>query len=98
VDLAELKELQAKYAASGFALIGVSLDGNKESLDDYLSKNRLSWPQLFEPGGLESRYANELGILTLPTMILIDDSGKVVNRSIHISELDSELRTRLNGK
>jgi peroxiredoxin len=98
VDLAELKELQAKYAASGFALIGVSLDGNKESLDDYLSKNRLSWPQLFEPGGLESRYANELGILTLPTMILVDDSGKVVNRSIHISELDSELRTRLNGK
>ena len=29
VDLAELKELQAKYAADGFALIGVSLDANR---------------------------------------------------------------------
>jgi peroxiredoxin len=96
VDLAELKELQAKYAADGFALVGVSLDTNRQSLDDYLSKNRLPWPQLFEPGGLDSRYANEMGILTLPAMILIDDTGKVVNRSIHISELDSELRAKLN--
>jgi peroxiredoxin len=96
VDLAELKELQGRYAADGFALVGVSLDANRQSLDDYLSRNRLPWPQLFEPGGLDSRYANELGILTLPTMILIDDTGKVINRSIHISELDSELRTKLN--
>ncbi len=96
VDLAELKELQAKYAANGFGLIGVSLDPNREALDDYLSKNRLPWPQLFEPGGLESRYANEMGILTLPAMVLIDDTGRVINRNIHISELDSELRSRLN--
>ncbi|HEV2970658.1 MAG TPA: redoxin family protein [Pirellulales bacterium] len=95
VDLAELKELQARYAASGFALIGVSLDGDRAALDDYLSRNRLPWPQLFEPGGLDSRYANELGILTLPTMILIDDTGKVINRGIHISELDGELRAKL---
>ena len=36
-----------------------------------------------------------MGILTLPTMILVDADGHVVNRGIHISELDGELRTRL---
>jgi len=95
VDLAELRELQAKYAASGLAIIGVSLDNNRQALDEYLSKNHLPWPQLFEPGGLDSRYANEMGILTLPTMVLIDADGHVANRSIHISELDRELRNRL---
>ncbi len=95
VDLAELKELQAHYASYGFALIGVSLDTNRQTLDDYLATNKLPWPQLFEPGGLDSRYADELGILTLPTMILIDDNGKVINRNIHISELDRELRGKL---
>jgi thiol-disulfide isomerase/thioredoxin len=95
VDLASLKELQAKYATSGLAIIGVSLDANRPALDDYLSKNHLPWPQLFEPGGLDSRYANEMGILTLPTMILVDAEGHVANRGIHISELDNELRTRL---
>lgn len=95
VDIASLKELQTKYGASGFAIIGVSLDTNRQVLDDYLAKNHLPWPQLFEPGGLDSRYANEMGILTLPTMILIDSDGKVVNRGVHISEADGELHNRL---
>ena len=94
VDLLALKELQTKYG-SNMAIIGVSLDTNKQALDDFLSKNHLSWPQLYEPGGLDSRYADEMGILTLPTMILIDADGHVINRGSHISELDTELRNRL---
>lgn len=94
VDLLALRELQSKYAAN-LAIVGVSLDTNKQALDDFLAKNHLPWPQLYEPGGLDSRYADEMGILTLPTMLLIDPDGHVVNRGIHISELDTELRNRL---
>lgn len=91
VDIAQLKELQAKYGKD-FALVGISLDQEARELTDYLKRNRMPWPQLFEPGGLDSRYANELGILTLPTMILLDDKGKVVNRGIHITDVDNELK------
>ncbi len=95
VDMASLRELQAKYADRGFVVIGVNLDTTRATFDDFLTKNRLPWPQLYEPGGLDSRYANELGILTLPTMILIGDTGRVLNRGIHISELDNQLKSRL---
>ncbi len=44
---------------------------------------------------MDSRLANEMGILTLPTMILVDDKGKVVNRNIHITDLETELKSRL---
>lgn len=91
-DLAQLKELQAKYG-KGFELVGVSLDSEQQELISYLQKNKLPWPQLYEPGGLDSRLANELGILTLPTMILIDEKGNVANRGVHITELDGELKT-----
>lgn len=94
-DLAQLKELYAKYGSSGFDLIGVSLDSRQEDLLDYLKQNRLPWKQIFEPGGLDSRLANELGVLTLPTMLLVDAKGKVVNRNIHVTELESDLATRL---
>jgi hypothetical protein len=50
---------------------------------------------LYEPGGLDSRLATELGIITLPTMILVDSRGNVLNRSIHAGELDDELAKRL---
>jgi thiol-disulfide isomerase/thioredoxin len=94
-DIEELKKLQAKYATKKFSPIGVSLDSDASDLSNYLKQNRLPWPQLFEPGGLDSPLADELGILSLPTMILIDTQGRVVSRNIHVSELDAELKKLL---
>jgi thiol-disulfide isomerase/thioredoxin len=86
-----LKELQKKYQSQGFTLVGVSLDSDAAALKTYLKTNPLPWPQLYETGGLDSRLANELGILTLPTMLLVDKTGKVVNRAAVTNQLDAEL-------
>lgn len=91
VDLAQLKELLSLYGKDGFTIIGVSFDAKAEELNDYLKKNRLPWPQIYEPGGLDGRLANEMGILTLPTMILVGKDGRVVNRNVHITELEREV-------
>ncbi|MFV2068452.1 MAG: redoxin domain-containing protein, partial [Pirellulales bacterium] len=94
-DMARIKELLAKYTKQGFAVVGVSLDSQRSDVVNFLKTNRIPWQQMYEPGGLESRLANEMGILTLPTMILVDDKGRVINRSIHVTELDSELKRLL---
>lgn len=91
-DMETIQELLEKHGRSGFAAIGISLDGTAKEMADYVKANRISWPQIFEEGGLESRPANDLGILTLPAMLLIDQQGRVVNRSLHITELDRELK------
>ena len=90
-DMATLKELWNKYGRS-FTIIGVSLDNNVKDLNAYLAENPLPWPQIYEEGGLDSRPANVLGILTVPTMILVDQQGQVVNRNISITEVESELK------
>jgi hypothetical protein len=41
---------------------------------------------------MDSRLANEMGIQTLPTMILLDKTGRVVRRNIHASELEAEVQ------
>jgi hypothetical protein len=89
--MSQLKTLQAKYSKKGFRVVGVNLDNNVADTNKYLMQNPWPWPQLFEDGGMESRLANQLGIMTLPTMILIDKNGKVVRRNIHAAELDGEL-------
>jgi thiol-disulfide isomerase/thioredoxin len=91
-DMAALKELLTKYGSGGFQVIGVSLDSRREDLAGFLSNNRVPWPLIYEEGGLDSRPANEMGILTLPTMILVDEQGRVVNRNVHVAELDRELQ------
>ncbi len=91
-DLATIKDVYSKYGRAGFAPVGISLDYDKNQVTGYLQKNSLPWPQIYEPGSLDGRLANEMGILTLPTMMLIDSKGRVVNRNLHISELETEVK------
>jgi len=90
-DMPALKELATKYRGS-FAILGVSLDANMKTLKGYLAENPLPWQQIFEEGGQDSRPANALGIITVPTMILVDAQGKVVNRNTQSSEIEAELK------
>ena len=90
-DMPLLKELRGKY--KDFEVVGVCLDNDPQEMIAFLKKNDPHWPQLFEEGGLEgSRYANELGIQIVPTMILVDKQGQVVNRNIRADELETELQ------
>ena len=97
-DLPELVKLHAKYKAKGFEVISVNLDNEKADLDAFLQASPLPWPQVFEPGGLDSRPAVEFGIISLPTMILVDPDGKVINRTLRTAgELEILLDKTLAG-
>ena len=91
-DMPTLKDLVSRYGESGFNILGVNLDTDAQEMSGYVEEYGLSWPQIHEDGGLDSRPANELGILTLPTMILVDKEGKVVSRNIRVAEIDGELK------
>lgn len=90
VDVGVVKAVQAKYARD-VTVVGVSLDYDQNELTSYLQRQRLPWVNLFDKGGTDSRFANEMGILTVPTILLIDGAGKVVHRGVHITELDREV-------
>ncbi len=90
-DISVLKDKRSKYGADHVAVIGVNVDNQRSELDQYLSENQLPWPQIFEEGGLDSRPALDLGILTLPTMLLLDGTGKVIRRNLRGAEVDQEL-------
>jgi thiol-disulfide isomerase/thioredoxin len=97
-DHSVLKDLYAKYGGQDFTVLGVNLDYSSDEALAYLKSNRLPWKQLFEPGGYDSRLANEIGVITLPLMLLVDQKGTVVNSSIQSAELEGELKNRLNAK
>jgi len=90
-DMARLRDLQAKYAKQKLAILGVNLDSQVRAPQDYLRSARFNWPQLHEPGGPEGRLATELGVFTLPMMLLVDKDGRLVNGNLHVGELDGEL-------
>ena len=98
VDLAQIRELQSKYGPKKFGVVGVALDGDKAKLAKFLQAKPLPWPQLHEPGGLDSRLAEEYGVLALPTMMLVDAKGAVVDRNVSITELERKLEALIGAK
>lgn len=91
-DLKLLRQLQARYQKAGLQLVGVNVDGRKADALAFVKANSLPWPQLFAEGGLESSpLAKQLGIQTLPTMLLIDKTGKVVRHNVQAAQLDAAL-------
>ena len=93
-DHALLKQLAATHGPQ-FAIIGVSLDNNVKDLNNYMAENKLPWLQIFEDGGMDSPPANQFGIFTVPTMILVNQAGQVVNRTILPNDIKDEVKKLL---
>ncbi len=92
-DHAVLGNLYKKYGGGrGLEIIGVNLDYSRNEVLAYLKENRLPWPQLYEAGGFESRYAKEMGIVTVPLMMLVGPDGKVISDNIQAAEIEDALK------
>lgn len=91
-EIPDLMKLAEKYGPKGFQIVGVCLDNDKADLEAFQKETNVNWPQIFEPGGIEGRLAAEYGIISLPTMFLIDGQGKVIDRGLRsASEVDRQL-------
>ncbi|HZN32904.1 MAG TPA: redoxin family protein [Pirellulaceae bacterium] len=94
-DMELIKSLLAKYGGQGFYPVGINLDNDVKDASNFLKSKPLSWPQLYETGGLDSRLATQYGILSLPTMILIGKDGRVIDANIQSGELEAEVKKQL---
>ena len=63
-ELPDLIKLAEKYQGKNLEIIGVSLDNEKAELEAFLKDQQMTWPQIFEPGGIDSRLATEYGIIS----------------------------------
>ena len=75
-DLPDLKKVYEKFHPRGLEIVGVDLDNERGELDAFVKEHQLAWPQIFEAGGIESRLAIDYGIISLPTMFLVDATEK----------------------
>lgn len=82
----------------GFRVIGISLDEDKEAMNDYINQMDMPWPQYFDGKKWDNDLARKYGISSVPTTILLDRSGKVREIGLHGRELQEAIRKLLDEK
>lgn len=91
-DFTELKRLQSKYKDE-LSIIGCNIDDDREKVKKFLADKGVTWPQLWDEGGLESSsLATQLGVTTLPLTVLIDMNGEVAENQISVADLDRDIQ------
>ena len=66
-----------KYRESGFEIVGISLDSNKDRMLAFLTAKNMTWPQYFDGKGLRNAISSSYAVRTLPTMWLVNKKGFV---------------------
>lgn len=94
-ELPNVKNLYDAYHEKGFEVIGISLDQDEESLQEFIAENELKWPTIFFPEaenqGWDNPIARHYGISGIPTAILVNQDGKVVTLRARGEQLREEL-------
>jgi thiol-disulfide isomerase/thioredoxin len=91
-----IKQNYEKYRDKGFEVIGISLDQDREALENYLDEHETPWMVLHEEqDGGKNVASDYYGIFGIPAMMLVDRDGKVVSLNARGERLGNELEQLL---
>lgn len=90
----DLLALYIQYKDKGFEIVGYSVDEDVAKLNDYLTTKKVLWPNLSETVSREKKLpllTEFYGITGVPTMILIDRNGRVLENDMELEQLKVKL-------
>jgi thiol-disulfide isomerase/thioredoxin len=95
-----LNEMQAKYGAKGFQVIGINLDKKREDADKFLAETPASFTIAFDAAGDSPR---RFEIKGMPSSVLVGPDGKVIAihngfREEERKELEERITRALGAK
>lgn len=99
IEMPWFVDLQKKYEAQGFTVIGVAMDDSSPSdIADFAKKMGVNYPILIGKEAVGDQYG---GIPYLPSSFYIDRDGKVVDRVFGLvskSEIESDIQKAMSGQ
>jgi cytochrome c biogenesis protein CcmG, thiol:disulfide interchange protein DsbE len=95
-----MNAMQAKYQAQGLQIIGINLDQHPGAADKFLAQTPAKFTVMFDPQGVSARL---YGVKGMPTSVLIDRDGRVIQLHAGFSEasraaLERQLQSALASK
>lgn len=94
-ELPELKEIYEKYHERGFEILGISLDGNKDSWLKAVKKFDLNWHNYSDFKEWKSELVSKYMVNGIPYNIIIDKKGNIVGKGLHGEKLETLIINQL---
>lgn len=99
-EMPTIRRLYEQYRASGLAVVGVSLDTDRDKLADFVQSHDLSWPQVFVKPPGDSAWENPIALSydvdSIPKTFLVNRRGKIVAIGLRGQDLEDAIISELS--
>lgn len=87
-EFPSIKKGYDKYHEHGFEIVGVSIDRERKTLEEYVEEQQIPWITLHEKDNAgQNPAARQYGIFGIPAMFLLGRDGKVISITARGREL-----------
>ena len=94
-EMPNIRENYDRYHAQGFEVVGVNLDEDTQSLQRFMSFQKLPWPSVVgaDPTtrGWKNPMVEKCGITSIPFLVLVGRDGNVLATNVRGDALDEKL-------
>ncbi len=101
-QLPTILSVTRKLSKRGLYVVGVNLDLDAAAVQEFVVQKRIPWPQIFysatEKRGWNNPLVQRYGIMDIPALWLIDQSGNVVSTSLKADDLAAEIGKLLDNE
>jgi peroxiredoxin len=84
-------KLYNKYKTSGFEILGISLDQNRERWLQAIQADKLTWKHTSDLKGWSNEVSKLYEISAIPKTFLVDPNGMIIARDLRGAELERKL-------
>jgi peroxiredoxin len=86
VDSPNLVKVHNAYKDNGLAIVGISLDKNKESWKKAIDNDKLDWTHVSHLKRWDDPIAAAYGVNSIPQLFLLDENGTVIAKERHAED------------
>jgi len=87
-EMPALDILHKRYKDRGLVILGISIDRKKETVEEFISKNPVSYPVLLDQKG--EVFVNKYTVTGLPATYIVDREGHIVEQYIGKKDFTSQ--------
>ena len=71
-----LRSLSHRLKDDPFLLVSISTDTDEKTLREFVAKNQMDWPQVWDKG---QDFTHQCGIHSFPTYVLVSPEGEILH-------------------
>lgn len=101
-ELPTLKKSYSTYRDQGFEILGISLDGGKQTLEEttktvktFIKENDIQWENKLSGDGWSEALAKDFKVTGIPATFLIGKDGKIAATNLRGLELEEAIKAEL---